>query len=328
LVRAEGEPDLLQISGGEPTLHPQILDILKAAKARPIRHVMLNTNGVRIARDPAFVDALAALGRGFEVYLQFDSRRPEALRALRGADLTRVRSEALDALEARGISTTLVCVVARGVNDDEVADVVRHALTYRCVRGVTFQPVQSAGRTEGLGGADRRILLTDLRRALTVEGALFTPADVVPLPCNPENIAIAYAIRSGSSLTPVTSLLPRDLFVRESANAIAFEKLPELKKRVLEALSLGSAGASAAEALGGLLCCLPEFEVPRELTYENVFRVAIVQFLDRFNFDLGQVKRSCVHFVVPGGRMIPFDTYNLFYRDGLGARLRREGVAV
>ena len=44
LVESEREPDLVQISGGEPTIHPQILDILRAAKDRPIRHIMLNTN--------------------------------------------------------------------------------------------------------------------------------------------------------------------------------------------------------------------------------------------------------------------------------------------
>ena len=59
LVASEGEPDLLQISGGEPTIHPQIMEILRRAKARPIRHLMLNTNGVRIANDPAFVAELA-----------------------------------------------------------------------------------------------------------------------------------------------------------------------------------------------------------------------------------------------------------------------------
>lgn len=64
LVTSEGEPDLLQISGGEPTLHPQILDILHLAKRKPIRHLMLNTNGLRIARDPDFVAALAELKPG------------------------------------------------------------------------------------------------------------------------------------------------------------------------------------------------------------------------------------------------------------------------
>src|SRR3954453_7822972 len=84
LVRSEGEPDLVQISGGEPTLHPEILDVIRLAKSKPIRHVMLNTNGVRIAQDPDFVAGLAELKTGLEVYLQFDSLQPAALKTIRG----------------------------------------------------------------------------------------------------------------------------------------------------------------------------------------------------------------------------------------------------
>src|SRR3954452_11034655 len=149
LVESEGKPDLLQISGGEPTLHPQILDVIRAARARPIRHVMLNTNGIRIAQDPEFVAALAEMKRAFEVYLQFDALSREALQTIRGADLRRVRERALDALEAAGISTTLVCVIRKGVNDHEIGDILRYAQSRSCVRGVTFQPVQDAGRNDG-----------------------------------------------------------------------------------------------------------------------------------------------------------------------------------
>src|SRR5215472_9685886 len=119
LVASEGKPDLLQVSGGEPTIHPEILAILKLAKSKPIRHIMLNTNGIRIATDKAFVAELAKLMPGFEVYLQFDSMKREALENLRGADLRKVREQALAHLEEAGISTTLVCVVKKGVNDGE-----------------------------------------------------------------------------------------------------------------------------------------------------------------------------------------------------------------
>ena len=63
LVASEGEPDLVQISGGEPTLHPDFFAILDAVRARPIRHVMINTNGLRIAREPEFVARLAVMPR-------------------------------------------------------------------------------------------------------------------------------------------------------------------------------------------------------------------------------------------------------------------------
>src|SRR3954452_1249553 len=130
LVESEGEPDLVQLSGGEPTIHPDILQIIAAAKRRPIRHVMLNTNGIRIATEPDFAKALAQFKPGFEVYLQFDSLNPSALKTLRGADLTRIRTKALEHLEREAISTTLVVVVKAGVNDDEFGAIIEFALQW------------------------------------------------------------------------------------------------------------------------------------------------------------------------------------------------------
>ena len=81
-------------------------------------------------------------------------------------------------------------------------------------------------------------------------------------------------------------------------------------------MSLAATGEQTKGRLGNLLCCLPQVEMPTELGYDKVFRVLIVQFLDRFNFCVGNVKRSCIHFVTEKGEIIPFDTYNLFYRNG------------
>lgn len=316
LVAAEGEPDLVQISGGEPTLHPDILEVLAAARRRPIRHVMLNTNGLRLADDPAFVQALAALKPGFEVYLQFDSLRRDALMSLRGADLRGVHERALAALDAAGLSTTLVAVIRKGVNDGEIGDIIRHALDHPCVRGVTFQPVQEAGRTPAEGAA-HRMLLSDIRRAV-IDAGPFGAEDMIPLPCNPEAIAIGYALRVPGGAVPVTGLIPREELLRAVPNAVTFESRPELQARLKQLLSLSCAGQAQATALQDVLCCLPRIEVPAELTYDRVFRVSIVSFLDRFNFDLGSVKRSCIHVVQPDGRILPLDTWNLFHREGRG----------
>src|ERR1044071_1479273 len=73
VVRNEGEPDVVQLSGGEPTLHPQFFEVLEAAKRRPIKHLMLNANGILIAQDRVFAERLASYMPCFEVYLQFDS---------------------------------------------------------------------------------------------------------------------------------------------------------------------------------------------------------------------------------------------------------------
>ncbi|MFM9862721.1 MAG: radical SAM protein [Micropepsaceae bacterium] len=319
LVESEGEPDLVQISGGEPTIHPQFFEILDAAKRRPIRHLMINTNGIRIAREPDFAARLATYMPRFEVYLQFDSLQRDALMNLRGADLRSVRQQALEALEMHNISTTLVVTVKKGVNDTEVADIVRHALEWRCVRGVTLQPVQDAGRNDGFDPKKNRVLLSDVRREVAKAG-VFALEDMIPLPCNPDAISIGYGLRNGKQVAPVTAMIPREVLVEAAPNTVTFENFPELRRRMFDLLSLSTAAADTSEKLAAVLCCLPEAAVPQDIAYEHTFRVVIVQFMDRFNFDLGGVKRSCVHFVEPDGKIYPFDTFNTFYREGAAGR--------
>jgi len=322
LVASEGVPDLVQISGGEPTTHPCILDILRAAKARPIRHLMLNTNGLRIASDPTFADALAEIGPGFEVYLQCDSLRDDALKLLRNAALARIHEKALLALDARGISTTLVATIRKGVNDQDLGEIIRYGLSHPCVRGVTFQPVQDVGRNEGFKKEDR-ILLSEIRRGIIEQSHVFAEEDLLPLPCNPKAIGVAYALRTRApsgdpakdedSAFAVSGLIPKEVLMA-APNAITYETHPKLREIVMSLLSLSCNGEASAKLMGDLLCCLPKVEMPAAFTYDKVFRVAIVSFLDRFSFCLGDVKRSCVHVVQDDGRLIPLDTYNLLHR--------------
>lgn len=326
LVESEGEPDLLQISGGEPTIHPQFFEILDACKRRPIRHLMVNTNGVRIAKDAAFAKRLADYMPGFEIYLQFDSLQRDALMNLRGADLRKIRDQALARLEALGISTTLVVTVKKGVNDREVNEIVNHALKYKCVRGVTFQPIQDAGRNDGFDKNKHRILLSDVRTELTKLGGVFAAKDLIPLPCNPESICIAYGMRDGETVAPITSLFPPEVLAVTMPNTVTFEAYPDLRQAVFDLLSLSTTAADASEKLASVLCCLPQASVPENLTYENTFRVVIVEFMDKFNFCVGGVKRSCTHFVEPDGKIYPFDTFNLFYRDKRVVERLREKV--
>ena len=137
VVRNEKLPDVVQISGGEPTLHPGFFRVLEMCKERPIRHIMVNTNGIRIAQDEEFAQRLKNFMPQFEIYLQFDSLQREPLMQLRGADLRSIREKALERLNRLGISTTLVVTVERGVNDGELGEIVDFALQQPAGRGVT-----------------------------------------------------------------------------------------------------------------------------------------------------------------------------------------------
>jgi hypothetical protein len=316
VVRNEGEPDVIQISGGEPTIHPQFWAILDATKRRPIKHLMLNTNGVRIANEPGFAKRLAEYMPGFEVYLQFDSFEERALRELRGADLRDVRRRALEHLNEHNVSTTLVVTLRKGLNDHEVGRIIDFALKQRCVRGVTFQPIQVAGRLEAYDPERDRLTLTEVRRRILEQTSVFGDADVIPVPCHPDCLAMAYALKLGHRVVPLTGMIPRDVLLQSEGSTIVYEKNAGLRERLFAAFSTGHSPASAATSLRQLLCCLPLVSVPETITYDNIFRVIVMKFMDAYDMEMRSVKKTCVHIAHPDGRIIPFDTYNLFYRDG------------
>jgi len=314
-VAAEDEPDVLQISGGEPTLHPQFFDILAAARRRPIRHLMVNTNGILLARDAEFVRRLASFGPGLEVYLQFDSLDDAVLRQLRGADLARIHDQALAHLDAAGVATSLVVTLRKGLNDGEIGALIRHGLSQPCVRGITFQPIEDAGRNQGYDGERHRLTVSEIRRAIAEQSGVFALEDLVPVPCNPDTLAMAYALKLGGGVHPLTRYLERDILVGGAANTITFERDPKLRATLVKLFSTALGPQQQARCLAELLCCLPRIEAPANLDYRNVFRVLIVQFQDAANLDLRALKKSCVHMVQPDGRMIPFEAFNLFYRN-------------
>lgn len=326
LVKNEGEPDVVQLSGGEPTIHPQFFEIMDAAKLRPIRHLMVNTNGIRLAKDREFVKRLAQYKDGFEVYLQFDSLQAEPLKVLRGEDLRQVRRRALDHLNEFDISTTLVVTLQKGLNDSEIGDIIDFALKEPAVRGVTFQPVQSAGRLETFDPASDRLTLSEVRQQILSQSKLFSESDILPVPCHPDCIAMAYALKLEDKVVPLSGLIPPEELLK-GGNTIQYEKDPVMKEKLFQLFSLNQAEKNTSHAVGDLLCCLPKLEVPTELSYRNIFRVIIIEFLDRYNFDVRSVKRACVHIVHQDGRIIPFDTYNMFYRENLDVeKIAKYGV--
>jgi uncharacterized radical SAM superfamily Fe-S cluster-containing enzyme len=392
VVRNEGHPDVVQLSGGEPTLHPNFFEIVELAKARPIKHLMVNTNGVRIAQEEDFVKRLAEAKEDFEVYLQFDSFEREPLMQLRGADLRRVREQAIENLNRYDISTNLVVTLKKGLNDHEIGKTIDHALKQPCVRGVTFQPIQDAGRIDFRVGADAfvrpaelreawradpapdaakgalllagvarsgdfevaefeqgrsirtfnpatdRLTLTEVRRKILEQTNVFKPEDIIPVPCHPDSLAMAYALKINGKVTPLTSMIPPEVLITGAANTILYEQEPAVREGIFKLFATNHSPQSQAGTLRELLCCLPKVwipdtsikachsEAPRSgkeesavdvLSYNNIFRVIVMQFIDAHSFDVRSVKKTCVHIVHPDGRLIPFDTYNLFYRDNL-----------
>jgi hypothetical protein len=224
-------------------------------------------------------------------------------------------------------------MVRRGYNDGELGDIIDYARQQRCVRGVTFQPVQAAGRLERYdGGFDverDRLTLTEVRRRILEQSDLFGPEDIIPVPCHADSVAMAYAIKLGGKLVPLTGMVDPEVLIEGGRNTIAYERESVVRDRLFNLFSTHHTPDSQVGAMGEFLDVLSESGAPKGISYENIFRVLIVQFIDAHAFDLRSIRKSCVHIVHPDGkRVIPFDTYNMLYRDDLEhtvlAELRKE----
>jgi tetraether lipid synthase len=189
------------------------------------------------------------------------------------------------------------------------------------VRGVTFQPVQAAGRLEGYesgyNSARDRLTLTEIRRRILEQCPLFAPEDLIPVPCHPDHLAMAYALKLDSGLVPLTALIDPELLIQAGRATISYETEPAVREHFLNLFSTHHSVASQTVAMSGFLDKLGQSPADNS-GYENIFRILIVEFIDAQGFDLRAIRKTCVHIVHPDGeRVIPFDTYNLLYRDGL-----------
>jgi len=306
-----GQAEILQLSGGEPTLHPQILDIIRYARSRDLAYVMLNTNGLRIARDEAFARELATFQGGFEVYLQFDGLDEASTARCDGA--LQHKLEAIKVLERLNIPTTLVMTVQAGVNDHAMGDVIAFAMGHRNIRGVNFQPLAFFGRVPpGVSTRDRATLTGVLKGIEAQTRGQILLSDFIPLPCDVDRVAVNYLYRSGSAWVPITRGVDFRGYLPYIRNTFNFKA---------EEFIQAAAPAHGCCGLADLVKFIPARFLLKsrtervEYVNENLFRLSAVSFLDAHNFDLKAMQKECVHIITPDLRKIPFSAYNMLHRS-------------
>lgn len=343
-VESEGEAEVVMFSGGEPTIHKQILEFIDAAQARPIRSVNLNTNGLRLASDDAFVAALGKRNRpawAVNIYLQFDGLEERTHREIRGRDLRAVKQRALDNCAEAGLTVTLVAAVERGVNDHELGAIIEYGLAHPAVRSVSFQPVTHSGRHVEFDPLTR-LTNSDIIHAIAEQRPdWFAVKDFFPVPCCfPACRSITYLLSEGTPGTPEFAVvpIPRLLNVEDYLDYISNRVVPDLAVReALEKLWSASAFmgtdttrdrlAQAAAALDCADACgvnLPE--AVANLT-DRAFMIVVQDFQDPYTLNVKQLMKCCVEEITPDGRLIPFCAYNsVGYREQV--REHMSGVPV
>lgn len=318
LAAENGHAEILQISGGEPTLHPEILEIIRRARARGFGYVMLNTNGLRIADDPAFAAALAEFRGGFEVYLQFDSLNDDVCQALRGRPLRQVKQQAIQRLNEHRIPTTLVTTVAAGVNDHLLGEITAFGMNEPCVRGINFQPLALFGRLPAEARSRRITLSGVLRRLEAQTSQMIRMSDFMPLPCNVERVAITYLLRQAGGYVPIT----RGKDMREYKHIFNNTFMFTVENTIgsLQDLNPNFGVSSCCDLARDLRKFVPLnflFKSKDEkirFVDENTFRISVNMFVDSYNYDQKSMQKECVHIITPGLKRIPFSAYNLVHR--------------
>jgi uncharacterized radical SAM superfamily Fe-S cluster-containing enzyme len=319
LVETEGHPEVVQFSGGEPSIHPQIIEMIKAAKQRQIRHVMLNTNGKRIADDDAFLEQLNEARPS--IYFQFDGFDRETYSILRDEpDILSQKLRALDRLAKIGLGVVLVPAIAHDVNLHEVGKIVSFAIEHPAVRGINFQPAFYSGRY-GAHDPMQRLTIPDILAALEEQtDSLFKVSDFVPVPCCfPTCNSVTYALIDGETVLP----LPRVLNVEDYLDYVTNRAVPDLSediKTALEGLWSSSVvpGSSKAAQQFAISCaaCNISGGLDLEAFVRNIFMIMLQDFMDPWTFNQKNVMKCCKEILLPDGKQIPFCAYNsVGYRE-------------
>ena len=321
LVQVEGRPELLQLSGGEPTIHPDFFRILEYASNQPIDYIMLNTNGIRLAHDEAFVAQLAEYRHRLEIYLQFDGLTDDILIPLRGEPLAAIKRKAVEMIGKYDLNAMLVVTVQPGVNDHQLGELVRFGVERPWIAGLSIQPATYSGRHVLPETLERRITFPDVVKAIERQtDGMFVEDDFLPLPCaHPNCHTLTYAYRQSGKITPLSRFIDVKNNLNLLANGITFTR-PEARKRVEKYLQdLAGCSEATCMGLGGPSEVAAEFfsrVVREELAPRDLFRITITSFLDAYNFDVRRLMKCCIHHILPSGHIIPFCAYNVLYRDG------------
>lgn len=322
LLECEGEVHVINLSGGEPTLHPQLEGFINLAEQKGIMQTTVSTNGLRLLKDRQLRRLFKE--NGTIAALQFDGFEPETYIKLRGRDLAKTKLDIIEALEEEGIKYSLVATVSKGINDREIKPVVDFFFKSRAI-SLMFQPAAYTGAAEPLM-VDDRLTTPDVVREIE-KSSFVKKGDFNPLPCSHYScFALAYYLKiNDERYLSLKEFLGEDSYL----NVIANRTLPGLdrsgyetiKGRIYEMWSAADTCSSDEHILQRLRGILKEINSQRfspkgafSLGAESMKAVFIHQFMDLHTFDFGRIVKCCNHYVLGDGRFIPMCAQNVFFQ--------------
>jgi len=311
VLMAKGGPFNIQLSGGEPSLRDDLPEIIKIGKEKGFSFFQLNTNGIRLGREPEFAQVLADAGLN-TVFLQFDGVSDEVYKLIRGRALMKEKEAAIENCGRAGLGVVLVPTVVAGINDHEIGSVLEYAKNHSPhVRGVHFQPLSFFGRYPENAGNGTRITIPDLLSAMETQSrgkikkSDFSPANAEHPLCSFHG---DYLIESD------------EFVLQESASSGCCSVSSDQSRRVVarkwSSVKLMKTSEVTEENPKYKLDAFDAFLKKSAEREAKKFAVSGMAFQDAWNFDLDRIGRCYISEVSPNGQMIPFCAYNLTDSEG------------
>ncbi len=322
ILHAAGEVELINLTGGEPTLHPHLFDILEVCRNNKIGRITMNTNGIKIANDYYFAEKIKHAG--VRLVFSLDTFDPSKSIIIHGRDITREKKMALEILKSLNIPTTILCVCIKGVNEEDVADIVQHYIKEDFVRSFTIQNMTFTGKNGNNFQPREHITIDEVENLLAAKEQ-FSQDDFFPLGSyHPLCYSVAYYLVHKDRLLPLTKLIDRELLSQFTEDSYLLDAGVDYSGYFKDGIDRMWAEGEDEDFLKilrqfvGELYPAGENITPqrrREIAEKMIKMIYIHPHMDEDNFDIGRV--SCCGDIVPdeSGKMIPACSYNLIYRQ-------------
>lgn len=339
LIAAEGQCESVALSGGEPTSHPQILELIRIATRPEIGRVVVITNGIRLGKDRAFAQALK--DSGAYIGLQLDGFDAQTHQIMRGRDLTADKEAALQALRELRMPTQMIFVAARGVNDHQIGQAVELFLQEDHFLSLNFQPVAHTGQGGGKFPIDpmNRMTIPGVIAAMDAQTkGILRKGDFTPLPCShPQCVSLTYLLRlNDGTFVPFprfANMERHQNMLRSSATLPASAEMHATLHEVIhDVFANEDTVERGTEILAALRRSLDVMFPDRPLSSQEQARIGEQQaksiflhhYMDPHDFDLERLRKCCHHYLPEEGRIMPACGFNLFHRGAA----QGEGTAV
>jgi len=330
----------LQYSGGEPTVREDLPELVKMAKEFGFDHVEVNSNAINLAESVDYCRKLRDAGVS-TIYLAFDGVKAGPYIVARGRDLLQTKIDAIENCRKAGFhSIVLVPTVVKGVNDDQLGDIIKFAAkNFDIVRGINFQPVSITGRINYEERKRMRITIPECIKLVEeqtdgqIKASDFYPVPVVvpisravgalkgkryvEFTCHEHCGMATFVFVENGKLVPITHYVDVDRFI-ETMNEV-YEEAKEGSKTKAKLEMLNAVRYTKFGLLSQLVG-----SVLKEGTYKalgklmrKMIMIGMMHFMDPYNFDLERVERCCIHYAVPDGRLIPFCMMNTIHRQSV-----------